>query len=151
MFRQTMTRKAALASAIFCIGVLATSGAHAQGNDAVVKLGQFQYMSSCAACHGADGKGDGPVAMALSKKPSDLTQLSKQHNGKFPADYVAQVIDGRKMINPHGDRKMPVWGYSYYTEEAEKAGKEPHDVDTEEMVLGRITALTRYIASIQAK
>jgi mono/diheme cytochrome c family protein len=140
-----------LTSAIFCIGLLATSGAHAQGNDAVVKLGEFQYMSSCAACHGADGKGDGPVAMALSKRPSDLTQLSKQHNGKFPADYVTQVIDGRKMINPHGDRKMPIWGYSYYMAEAEKAGKEPHDVDTEEMVLGRITALTRYIESIQAK
>ena len=151
MYRRMTTATVVFASAIFCVGMLATSSAYALGKEALIKLGQFQYMSSCAACHGADGKGNGPVAEVLSKKPADLTQISKKYNGKFPADYIAKVVDGRKMINPHGDRKMPVWGFSFYTEEAQKAGKEPHDVDAEEIVAGRIAALTQYIESIQSK
>jgi mono/diheme cytochrome c family protein len=27
-----------------------------------IELGKIQYQASCAACHGADAKGDGPLA-----------------------------------------------------------------------------------------
>ena len=36
-------------------------------------LGKIDYESSCAACHGQTGKGDGPVSAELRTKPSDLT------------------------------------------------------------------------------
>lgn len=31
------------------------------------------YQQSCAICHGAEGKGNGPAAAALTPKPTDLT------------------------------------------------------------------------------
>ena len=30
------------------------------------QLGKFEFMRSCASCHGADGKGTGPVAKTLN-------------------------------------------------------------------------------------
>ena len=52
------------------------------------------YRAHCAACHGADGKGDGPLAPALKTKPADLTVLSRNNGGKFPADRVRKFISG---------------------------------------------------------
>ncbi len=108
-------------------------------------------MASCAACHGESAKGDGPVAEVLATKPSDLTQISKEFDGSFPAEHVYKIIDGREMINPHGDRGMPVWGYRYLTRAIERSQEVPHEVDVQAMVLGRITALVEYLKSIQAQ
>ena len=106
-----MIRGAAVAVTVFGIGILGPSGvAHALDEAAQLKLGEIEYMGNCSACHGAKGKGDGTVAEVLSTKPSDLTQISERFSGVFPADHIYQVIDGQKMINPHGDRLMPVWG-----------------------------------------
>jgi mono/diheme cytochrome c family protein len=46
--------------------------------------GQQEYLNSCAVCHGADGKGDGPLADELRKRPSDLTTLTRRNGGEFP-------------------------------------------------------------------
>ena len=35
-------------------------------------IGKMEYQASCAACHGTDGKGTGPVAATLTKKPPDF-------------------------------------------------------------------------------
>jgi mono/diheme cytochrome c family protein len=62
-----------------------------------------QYQSSCAACHGIDAKGDGPVSTALKTRPADLNVLAKNNNGTFPYDMVYRVIDGRNLTIPsHG-------------------------------------------------
>lgn len=43
---------------------------------AVVPLdGPKIFRSYCAACHGVDGKGRGPVASALKHAPPDLTSI----------------------------------------------------------------------------
>ncbi len=44
------------------------------------------YHAHCAACHGSDGKGNGPAAAALKTKPADLTVLAKNNGGKFPTE-----------------------------------------------------------------
>lgn len=116
-----------------------------------VKLGEYEYTGHCAACHGPNGKGNGPVAEVLTQKPSDLTQISKRYGGTFPTDEVYRIIDGRKMINPHGDRQMPVWGFRYTESAVKEAGTVPHDVNAQELVEGRITALVEFLKSIQAK
>ena len=95
--------------------------------------------------------GNGPVAEVLSTKPSDLTRIAKDFEGLFPEEHIYKVIDGRVMINPHGDKQMPVWGFRYLSEAQSRAGEVPHDVDTQAMVFGRITALVRYLESIQAE
>ena len=67
----------------------------------------------CTACHGVDGQGNGPIAPRLRDPPTDLTQLSKHHNGHFPRQRVYDVIDGQAEVRAHGPRDMPVWGEKF--------------------------------------
>jgi mono/diheme cytochrome c family protein len=75
--------------------------------------GKAEYQSSCAPCHGKDGKGNGPVSAQLKVLPPDLTVLAKKSNGVFPFNSVYEIIDGRKAVTAHGSRDMPVWGDRY--------------------------------------
>jgi mono/diheme cytochrome c family protein len=43
------------------------------------------FKTYCGACHGVDGKGDGPAAAALKMPAADLTMLKQKNAGKFPA------------------------------------------------------------------
>ena len=92
------------------------SGAPAAETDA----GKQLYLQYCGSCHGADGKGNGPVAKQLKIKPTDLTQLRKKHKGVFPLDDVMATIDGRRIVKGHGERDMPVWGEVFLTENEKK-------------------------------
>jgi mono/diheme cytochrome c family protein len=58
-------------------------------------LGRADYKDNCASCHGASGKGDGPVHSFLVKPASDLTTITQRHGGKFPQELMWEVIDGR--------------------------------------------------------
>jgi len=114
--------------------------------------GKNEYRNSCALCHGADGKGGG-VADLLKKAPPDLTMLAKNNGGKFPAERVAAMIDGRELVKAHGDRDMPAWGNRYSMDKvkaAEYYGDMPYQ-DTEMYVKNRIKALKDYLISIQSK
>jgi mono/diheme cytochrome c family protein len=76
----------------------------------VAQDGRDTYLRYCASCHGPAGRGDGPLAPALAKPPSDLTQLAKQNAGRYDERAVMSVIDGRRAVIEHGTRDMPVWG-----------------------------------------
>ena len=41
------------------------------------------FRAHCAACHGFDAKGGGPMAAALKGKVPDLTVLAKNNKGMF--------------------------------------------------------------------
>ena len=71
--------------------------------------GKEMYIVYCGACHGAQGKGDGPAAAALKAPPTDLTQLMKNNNGKFPQTHFREVI-AHGSVAAHGSADMPVWG-----------------------------------------
>lgn len=131
--------------------MLTINSVHALDEAAQLKLGENEYRSSCAACHGENARGTGPVAQVLSTKPPNLTQITKKFNGQFPAEHIYKVIDGREMINPHGDKQMPIWGYRYMSQAHTRANEVPHDVDIQATVFGRIMSLVRYLESIQAK
>jgi len=68
------------------------------------------YHEYCAVCHGVDGRGSGPAAAALKEAPSDLTQITRHNDGKFPALSVREIILGQNRIAAHGSQEMPVWG-----------------------------------------
>lgn len=111
-----------------------------------VTTGKLEYRSHCASCHGPNGKGDGPVAAVLTKKPADLTQITKGHAGTFPEEWVRQFIDGSDMIPAHGTSEMPIWGLAFA-----KGGPTTSTKRTQGEVDKRIKLLVDYIKSIQEK
>jgi mono/diheme cytochrome c family protein len=68
------------------------------------------YKNYCAACHGIEGKGDGPVVNFLKVPPADLSTLAQRNDGKYPADRVAATLDSSTNRGPHGTSDMPIWG-----------------------------------------
>ena len=108
----------------------------------VAEAGRSFFLESCASCHGVDGRGDGPTAVALATSPADLTLISARRAGAFPVRELAEIIEGRAMVTAHGDREMPVWGERF-------SEKEGGDSMTERLVQGRIRMLLVYIQVIQ--
>src|ERR1700758_999190 len=89
----------------------AVFAATAQAED--FDAGKWEFQSSCASCHGTDGKGKGPVSEALKVPPPDLTMLAKNNNGVFPTNAVYETIDGLQRMAAHGSREMPIWGFRF--------------------------------------
>jgi hypothetical protein len=119
-------------------------------------IGKLEYQTSCAMCHGIDGKGTGPLADELKTKPSDLTMIAKRNNGVFPFNRVYETIDGRQAIKSHGPREMPIWGFRYNPSPIQGFSRSaPYYVDPlidrEGAIRGRILALVEYVYRIQAK
>ena len=87
----------------------------AQGSDPGVKKvppkrtpidsGAKMYREHCASCHGLHGKGDGPVAPTLVRRPTDLTLLSQKNGGKFPVLFVKNSIQNGVTAG-HGSKDM---------------------------------------------
>nr|WP_317627124.1 cytochrome c [Rhodoalgimonas zhirmunskyi] len=71
--------------------------------------GRVLYERHCAACHGIDAKGNGPMAPVLVVQPVDLTTLAQKNDGAFPLLRVVKRIDGRDPLVSHGS-PMPVYG-----------------------------------------
>ena len=71
--------------------------------------GEAIYERYCAACHGADATGDGPMQAVLTVQPTDLTALSAGNDGVFPMGRVVKRIDGRDPLVAHGS-PMPIYG-----------------------------------------
>jgi mono/diheme cytochrome c family protein len=103
--------------------------------------GQEMFTNYCAACHGKDGKGDGPAATALKVPPADLSTLSKRNDGKFPHDHVSATLRGEASLPAHGSKEMPVWGPLFWQMSHGHAAE----------VQQRITNVTKYIETLQAK
>lgn len=73
--------------------------------------GKQDFDANCATCHGKDGKGHGPALYVIPGiKPPDLTKLSRNNGGVFPAEQVYQSIDGRAGIPAHSRIDMPFGG-----------------------------------------
>ena len=98
------------------------------------------YRAYRASCHGKNGHGNGPVALALKATVPDITLIAKNNGGKFPEARVRRIILGEGMIASHGSREMPVWGPIFFQVE--------EDVDRGPV---RIENLVKYLESIQVK
>lgn len=106
-----------------------------------VPTGQQMFKQYCAACHGSDAKGQGPLAAVLKTPPPDLTALAKRHMGKFPYDYVKSVLEFGPGPSAHGSSDMPTWGPIFRF----------NDKQNERVVQQRIKNLCDFLASIQER
>ncbi len=118
------------------------SGNHgsAQGPAANGMSGADTFRTYCAACHGADGKGEGPRAASLRFHPADLTLIAIRHGGSFPAEEVYRIVDGRKPVRGHGGPDMPVWGDVF---------RDPDTGYGEAAVKEKIRSVVDYVRTLQ--
>ncbi len=138
--RSTQWKLAAAAGV--CL-LLVPSGSWAQGLP-----GEQDYRNNCSVCHGPTGKGDGEAVTVLpALKPKDLTQLTKNNHGVFPAQEIYQAIDGRDNIAAHelGENRMPTWGVNW------QIGAGQPNPTSEASTRRRIQDLVSYIKTLQEK
>jgi mono/diheme cytochrome c family protein len=128
---------------VAALALVPGAGAPASADEKVsaTLAGSVSYRTHCATCHGADGKGEGPMTDNLRVHPPDLTLLAKRNEGRFPADAVRRIIDGRSPMKGHGGPEMPVWGDAF---------RSSSDAYSEAKVAEKIAALVEYLKSIQA-
>ena len=100
------------------------------------------YVNNCAACHGDQGEGDGPVSAALGVAVPNLRGLANRNGGVFPTESVRAYIDGRTLVVAHGDRYMPVWGNEFLLMEGDAPG-------AEETVDRKISLLVDFLGQLQ--
>lgn len=65
-----------------------------------VPPGREDFAAFCAGCHGVGGKGDGPAAAGLGRRPADLTRLTARNGGAFPGTRVMAKIWGYTGVAP---------------------------------------------------
>ncbi|QIA27810.1 c-type cytochrome [Thermaerobacter sp. PB12/4term] len=65
---------------------------------AVVERGRQVFATHCAACHGPEGRGDGPAAAGMLPPPADLTGVhTRQHTDGDLYWWITHGIDGTAM------------------------------------------------------
>lgn len=112
--------------------------------------GKIEFANNCAACHGIDGKGNGPLGNLLQRSPPDLTLLAKNNNGVLPMNRLYEVMAGEG-VPSHGSRDMPIWGKEYLVEESQRLREARGAYDAPAVVRARILTLLEYVARIQAR
>ena len=100
------------------------------------------FKSYCAACHGTDAHGNGPVAKALKRDVPDLTALAQRNNGAFPAIHVRNTLmfGADSLLPSHGSKGMPIWGPIF------------HEIEFDQDLGNvRMENLIKYLETIQRK
>jgi mono/diheme cytochrome c family protein len=107
-------------------GASGDEGRHGRGSAAErtvatadLQGGERIFRGSCAACHGANADGNGPVAPFLNVDVPDLTRIAARRAGTFPELEIYGIVDGQGEHPVHGSRHMPVWGYEFFDTEAD--------------------------------
>jgi mono/diheme cytochrome c family protein len=133
------------AAALLALGLLASPALA----DAALDQGKADFDKLCAPCHGVSGKGDGPQAAHLAKKPADLTVVTQKY-GSFPDQKVFETIAGLDMPDGHGTREMPIWGDVFVSEGVGGSTRVEDAMKASDEASRRIAGLVRYVESIQA-
>ena len=66
-------------------------------NPATLQMGEIVYRTNCLECHGATGKGDGPLAQSLAVAPANLYELAQKKSAK---SFAANTMYGKNENMP---------------------------------------------------
>ena len=101
-----------LLHAVLLLTLLALSAPGVSANPPPAYEGRRLYVSYCQLCHGADGKGDGPLAKAMQISPADLTTTVRARSDTILMKIITgegrQTITGRDRHNLLSEA-MPEW------------------------------------------
>jgi mono/diheme cytochrome c family protein len=119
-------------------------GAAAQDVDPEFAAGQQEYLAACAACHGENADGNGPIATMFNTPVPDLRKISARNDGVFPTTEIVKIVDGRTAVRAHGN-PMPVFGNRYQQQLAGEIG----NAAAQQVTRARVLELVYYLSSIQ--
>lgn len=106
--------------------------------------GEETFQHYCAACHGLEAIGHGPMVTVLTIPPPDLTQLTARNEGSFPMTRVVTRIDGRDPLVAHGS-PMPVYGDFFEGEDVMLSSESGQPIATSQP----IADLVAYLQGLQ--
>ncbi len=118
--------------------------AAAQSYPQEFEAGRAEYLAACAACHGENADGNGPISTIFKGQVPSLRTLSAQNDGVLPMLETFMIVDGRTGLRGHGI-PMPVFGNRYVADVGESRG----DFGTEQAVRARVLELVYYLQAIQ--
>lgn len=77
---------------------------------------QSLFQSHCSACHGAQGKGDGPASLGLEPPPTDFTDKSRALNRSVLGlyDAISDGIDDTAMVAYDQLNEKQRWSLAFY-------------------------------------
>jgi hypothetical protein len=102
--------------------------------------GRDNFDFYCANCHGADARGNGPLAVRMMPPPPDLTLVARRNGGAFPRERIAAYVRGSHPEPVHGTTDMPDWWQIFI-------GLDPADVRTAH----RIVNIVEYVESLRSR
>jgi mono/diheme cytochrome c family protein len=149
--KRPISRSGLVLAVSFSVALAANSvlAEEASGTGTDMPTVEQDFRFHCAACHGADAKGGGPVARILKIAPPDLTRIAERNGGVFPETMIFGTISGVNMPIAHGTREMPVWGYLFIGEILEESVSVEQAQEATGEVTDRIKRLVKYIETIQ--
>ncbi|MGB7846705.1 MAG: c-type cytochrome [Candidatus Acidiferrum sp.] len=103
--------------------------------------GEEMYAVYCVGCHGKDGRGQTPYARYCAVPPADLSQLTRNNHGIYPAERVSNVLRRGTGQLPRGPGYMPVWEPLLRSMNSDPPG----------ITEVRIQNLTKYVKTLQSR
>lgn len=95
---------------------------------ALLERGRVQFATFCAPCHGADGRGDTPVARHMERKPPE-SLLGAEIRAMSLEEIVRVVAEGRAWMPGFSAQLVPEdrWAVAEWTRVLQRAGHAPVD------------------------
>jgi mono/diheme cytochrome c family protein len=83
---------------------------------ALLSMGKTQYEANCAACHGATGEGDGPVAFAVKPPPRNFRKDPFKAGDAVPQIFVTVTngLSNTRMVGYPQLKEEERWALAYY-------------------------------------
>ena len=114
------------ACALFALGLAMSASA----GDAAA--GKAKYDMFCASCHGPEGKGDGPVAVAINPPPRDFSEgafkedTDEDGSAGTDADLSNVIANGAAKYG--GKQMMAPWGGTMSAADLDNVGAFIHSL-----------------------